>query len=109
MPFFSLGGFTKLQSSALDDVANIFGATSTQVAQAWLLQRSPNILLISRTSSVAHLQVNLRAAEVVLTAEAVTMLTGIGYQSHIAEPVRPLKHTTASFTADICHRRWLAA
>ena len=81
MPFFSLGGFTKLQSSALDDVANIFGATSTQVAQAWLLQRSPNILLIPRTSSVAHLQVNLRAAEVVLTAEAVTMLTGIGYKA----------------------------
>ncbi|RYG67719.1 aldo/keto reductase family oxidoreductase, partial [bacterium] len=56
VPFFPLGGFSPLQSSALDEVAASLGATSMQVALAWLLQRSPNLLLIPGTSSVAHLR-----------------------------------------------------
>ena len=63
VPFFPLGGFTPLQSSTLSDVAARLGATPMQVALAWLLQRSPNILLIPGTSSVAHLRENLAAAE----------------------------------------------
>lgn len=62
VPFFPLGGFSPLQSSALDDVAARLGATPMQVALAWLLQRSPNILLIPGTSSVAHLRENVAAA-----------------------------------------------
>ena len=56
VPFFPLGGFTPLQSSTLSSVASRLGATPMQVALAWLLQRSPNILLIPGTSSVAHLR-----------------------------------------------------
>src|SRR5258708_5263039 len=62
VPFFPLGGFTPLQSSELDAVAASVSATPMQVALAWLLQRSPNILLIPGTSSVEHLRENLRAA-----------------------------------------------
>ena len=61
VPFFPLGGFSPLAISAVDDVARKHGATSMQVALAWLLQRSPNILLIPGTSSVAHLEENLAA------------------------------------------------
>jgi aryl-alcohol dehydrogenase-like predicted oxidoreductase len=61
VPFFPLGGFTPLQSSALSDVAQRLAATPMQVALAWLLKRSPNILLIPGTSSVAHLRENLAA------------------------------------------------
>ncbi|WP_407571831.1 aldo/keto reductase family oxidoreductase [Deinococcus altitudinis] len=78
VPFFPLGGFNPLQSSALDAVATSLGATPMQVAQAWLLQRSPNILLISGTSSVGHLRENLAAAEITLTAEVLTQLGDIG-------------------------------
>jgi pyridoxine 4-dehydrogenase len=67
VPFFPLGGFTPLQSSALDGVAQSMGATPMQVALAWLLQRSPNILLIPGTSSVAHLHENLKAATLQLS------------------------------------------
>ena len=63
VPFFPLGGFSPLQSSALSDVAGRLGATPMQVALAWLLRRSPNILLIPGTSSVAHLRENLAAAD----------------------------------------------
>ena len=77
VPFFPLGGFSPLQSSTLSEVAARLGATPMQVALAWLLQRSPNILLIPGTSSVAHLQENLAAAELVLPAEEVTALNGI--------------------------------
>ena len=56
MPFFPLGGFTPLQSTALNDIAKQLGATPMQTALAWLLQRAPNILLIPGTSSVAHLR-----------------------------------------------------
>src|SRR5262249_7101212 len=62
VPFFPLGGFTPLQSSALDAAAAFLKSTPMQVALAWLLQRSPNILLIPGTSSVAHLRENLKAA-----------------------------------------------
>jgi pyridoxine 4-dehydrogenase len=67
VPYFPLGGFTPLESSALDAVAAAIGATPMQVALAWLLQRSPNILLIPGTSSLAHLRENLAARELVLT------------------------------------------
>ncbi len=62
VPFFPLGGFSPLQSAALSDVAGRLGATPMQVALAWLLRRSPNILPIPGTSSVAHLRENLAAA-----------------------------------------------
>jgi aryl-alcohol dehydrogenase-like predicted oxidoreductase len=78
VPFFPLGGFSPLQSSALTKVAADLGATPMQVAIAWLLQRSPNILLIPGTSSVAHLRENLAAAELVLPAEALAKLEDIG-------------------------------
>ncbi|WP_375381547.1 aldo/keto reductase family oxidoreductase [uncultured Sphingomonas sp.] len=78
VPFFPLGGFTPLQSSELSDVAVRLDATPLQVALAWLLHRSPNILLIPGTSSVAHLHENLAAAELVLPDDALGVLDGIG-------------------------------
>src|SRR5580692_949393 len=69
VPFFPLGGFTPLQSSALDATAAAVQATPMQVALAWLLQRSPNILLIPGTSSLEHLHQNLAAAMLQLPAE----------------------------------------
>jgi aryl-alcohol dehydrogenase-like predicted oxidoreductase len=78
VPFFPLGGFTPLQSTALSDVATSLGATPMQVALAWLLQRAPNLLLIPGTSSVAHLHENLAAGSLVLSAEAVATLDAIG-------------------------------
>lgn len=77
VPFFPLGGFTPLQSKALDDVAAAIGATPMQVALAWLLQRSPNILVIPGTSSVAHLRENIEAGRIALTDDAVTKLDAI--------------------------------
>ncbi|MDO6416415.1 aldo/keto reductase family oxidoreductase [Sphingomonas sp. BIUV-7] len=77
VPFFPLGGFTPLQSTALSDVAAGLGATPMQVALAWLLQRAPNILLIPGTSSAAHLRENLAAADLVLPAEAIATLDAI--------------------------------
>jgi aryl-alcohol dehydrogenase-like predicted oxidoreductase len=77
VPFFPLGGFTPLQSSELNDVANDLGATPMQVALAWLLHRSPNILLIPGTSSVAHLKENLATGELTLSAETLGKLDGI--------------------------------
>ena len=68
VPFFPLGGFSPLQSAALAAVAARLGHSPQQVALAWLLARSPNILLIPGTSSVAHLQENLAAAAIVLSA-----------------------------------------
>ena len=66
VPFFPLGGFNPLQSSVLSDVAARLGATPMQVALGWLFRRSPNILLIPGTSSVAHLKENLAAADITL-------------------------------------------
>jgi pyridoxine 4-dehydrogenase len=77
VPFFPLGGFTPLQSSTLNDVAKKLGATPMQVALGWLLARSPNILLIPGTSSVAHLKENLAAAELTLPDDAMKALNGI--------------------------------
>jgi pyridoxine 4-dehydrogenase len=77
VPFFPLGGFTPLQSSTLSDVARRLGTTPMQVALAWLLQRSPNILLIPGTSSLAHLRENLAAAQLTLPREALAELNGI--------------------------------
>jgi pyridoxine 4-dehydrogenase len=77
-PFFPLGGFTPLQSSALDAAAADLQATPMQVALAWLLQRSPNIVLIPGTSSLEHLRENLRAATIQLPAEIVARLDLIG-------------------------------
>ncbi|AZO14994.1 aldo/keto reductase family oxidoreductase [Mesorhizobium sp. M2A.F.Ca.ET.043.05.1.1] len=77
VPFFPLGGFSPLQSSTLSDVADRLGATPMQVALAWLLQRSPNILLIPGTSSVAHLRENLAAAELELSADVLNELDGV--------------------------------
>ena len=77
VPFFPLGGFTPLQSSALETVAESLGATPMQVALAWLLQRSPNLLLIPGTSSVGHLRENLAAAALTLTPPMVAELDGI--------------------------------
>jgi pyridoxine 4-dehydrogenase len=81
VPYFPLGGFTPLQSSTLDRIAASFGATPMQVALAWLLQRSPNILLIPGTSSVEHLRENLAAASLPLPSEAIAELDSIAQAS----------------------------
>jgi aryl-alcohol dehydrogenase-like predicted oxidoreductase len=78
VPFFPLGGFTPLQSSALDTAAASLGATPMQLALAWLLQRSRNILLIPGTSSVAHLRENLSAAALQISPEIIANLDAIG-------------------------------
>ena len=84
VPFFPLGGFTPLQSSNLSDVARRLGITPMQAALAWLLRRSPNILLIPGTSSVAHLKENLAAAQINLPEDAVKTLDGIQAQANAA-------------------------
>jgi pyridoxine 4-dehydrogenase len=76
-PYFPLGGFTRLQSATLDEVAGQMGATPMQVALAWLIQRAPNILLIPGTSSVEHLRENLAAANLELKPEALSALNAI--------------------------------
>jgi aryl-alcohol dehydrogenase-like predicted oxidoreductase len=77
VPFFPLGGFTPLQSTTLSAVAGRLGVTPMQVALAWLLHRSPNILLIPGTSSLAHLRENLAAAQLALPAQTLAELDGI--------------------------------
>lgn len=77
VPFFPLGGFRPLQSPLLDAAAASLGATTRQVALAWLLQRSPNILIIAGTSSVEHLHDNLKAVSLVLPAGIVAQLDRI--------------------------------
>lgn len=84
VPFFPLGGFSPLQSETLSRVARQLEATPMQVALAWLLQRSPNILLIPGTSSLAHLRENVAAAAVELPDEAIAALDGIGAMPHPA-------------------------
>jgi aryl-alcohol dehydrogenase-like predicted oxidoreductase len=81
VPFFPLGGFNPLQSAALDSVADSLGARPMQVALAWLLQRSPNVLLIPGTSSVQHLRENLRAADLKLPPDKLAKLNGIAAES----------------------------
>ena len=77
VPFFPLGGFTPLQSSTLSDVAASLNATPMQVALAWLLQRSANILLIPGTSSVTHLRENMAAGDLQLSDEVLAVLNGM--------------------------------
>jgi pyridoxine 4-dehydrogenase len=78
VPFFPLGGFTPLQSSALDAAAASLQITPMQLALAWLLHRSPNILLIPGTSSVGHLRENLKAAALQIPAPVLADLESIG-------------------------------
>jgi pyridoxine 4-dehydrogenase len=78
VPFFPLGGFSPLQSSTLDAVAASLQATPMQVALAWLLQRSPNVLLIPGTSSIEHLRQNLDAAALPLSPQVTAALDSIG-------------------------------
>src|SRR3954471_21505529 len=77
VPFFPLGGFNPLQSSTLSDVAKRLNATALQVALAWLLHRSPNILLIPGTSSLAHLRQNLAAGKLALSPAILAELEAI--------------------------------
>jgi aryl-alcohol dehydrogenase-like predicted oxidoreductase len=79
VPFFPLGGFTPLQSTALSAVATRLDATPMSVALAWLLRRSPNILLIPGTSSVAHLRENVAGARLSLSDEELAELDKIGH------------------------------
>ena len=85
VPFFPLGGFTPLQSSTLSAVAERLGARPMQVALAWLLHRSPNILLIPGTSSVVHLRENLVAAQLTLSPETLAELDRIAAPSEAAK------------------------
>jgi len=78
VPFFPLGGFTPLQSSVLDAAAVSLEATPMQVALAWLLQRSPNILLIPGTSSIEHLRENLNASTLKIPSEVLASLEATG-------------------------------
>jgi pyridoxine 4-dehydrogenase len=78
VPYFPLDGFSPLQSAELSAVAARLGSTPTAVAQAWLLQRSPNVLLIPGTSSVAHLRENVAAAGLELPEDAIAELNTIG-------------------------------
>ena len=77
VPYFPLGGFSPLQSDVLESVAKRLGATTTAVAQSWLLQHSPNIMLIPGTSSVTHLRGNITGAALTLPADAVAELDAI--------------------------------
>lgn len=77
VPFFPLGGFTPLQSATLSDVAARLGATPMQLALAWLLQRSPDILVIPGTSSIEHLRENLQASTLRIPPEVIADLDAI--------------------------------
>jgi pyridoxine 4-dehydrogenase len=81
VPFFPLGGFNPLQSATLNSAAASLDATPMQVALAWLLQRSPNVLLIPGTSSVQHLRENLLAAALTLPAPTLAKLNGVAAES----------------------------
>jgi len=81
VPFFPLGGFTPIQSTALSDIAASLGATPMQVALAWLLHRAPNILLIPGTSSVAHLRENMKAPDLALPQGVLERLDALAMES----------------------------
>jgi aryl-alcohol dehydrogenase-like predicted oxidoreductase len=83
VPFFPLGGFSPLQSATLDKVAASLKATPMQVALAWLLHRSPNILLIPGTSSPEHLRENLDAARLQLSPQVLGELDSIGTATRV--------------------------
>ncbi|NIE65364.1 aldo/keto reductase family oxidoreductase [Burkholderia sp. Ax-1719] len=82
VPFFPLGGFTPIQSSALSDIAQSLDATPMTVALAWLLHRAPNILLIPGTSSLAHLRENMQAETLELSEDVLAQLDAIGKQAN---------------------------
>jgi pyridoxine 4-dehydrogenase len=90
VPFFPLGGFNPLQSAALDQAAASLRATPMQVALAWLLQRSPNVLLIPGTSSVQHLHENLQAATLTLPADGLAKLNVIARSEQDGRPEEKL-------------------
>jgi aryl-alcohol dehydrogenase-like predicted oxidoreductase len=94
VPYFPLGGFTPLQSGTLDAVATRLRTTPMSVALAWLLQRSPNILLIPGTSSVVHLRDNVRSAELTLSENDVAELNEIASRSEVRTQ-RPPQPSTA--------------
>lgn len=105
VPFFPLGGFTPLQSSTLSSVADRLAATPMQVVLAWLLHRSPNILLIPGTSSVAHLRENLASAQLTLSPETLSELDEIAastrlHQVHQALSPYPNPHRPPPETLD---------
>src|SRR5262249_21378194 len=81
VPFFPLGGFNPFHSATLDGVADSLGATPTQVGLAWLLPRSPNILLIPGTSRVNYLRANLQAATLTLPSDTLATLEALGTKS----------------------------
>jgi pyridoxine 4-dehydrogenase len=85
VPFFPLGGFNPLQSADLSEVAQSLNATPMQVALAWLLQRSSNMLLIPGTSSVEHLRENLAAAELTLPSDALQVLDQLASKTEAAQ------------------------
>jgi pyridoxine 4-dehydrogenase len=89
VPFFPLGGFTPLQSSELDEVAASLQATPMQIALAWLLHRSPNILLIPGTSSTKHLRENLNAATLELPREIISKLDAIAETVRTSKAAQP--------------------
>jgi len=89
VPFFPLGGFAPLQSETLSEIAAEVGATPMQVALAWLLDRSPNMLLIPGTGSLAHLRENLAAAELKLSDPVLRRLDTIGAKTHHLGGARP--------------------
>ena len=91
VPFFPLGGFTPLQSLVLDTVAASLQATPMQVALAWLLQRSPNILLIPGTSSLTHLRENLAADKLKLPADTIAQLNSTNQNSQAPKAI-PATH-----------------
>jgi pyridoxine 4-dehydrogenase len=84
VPFFPLGGFSPIQSTRLSDVARRLEATPMQIALAWLLRRSPNVLLIPGTSSITHLRENLAAAELTLPEDAAAELDALAMSEHSA-------------------------
>jgi len=90
VPFFPLGGFTPLQSGTLSEAASRLGATPMQVALAWLLQRSPNILVIPGTSSLQHLRENLKAAALQIPAEVHDDLETVSRPDAASHPTRQL-------------------
>lgn len=81
VPYFPLGGFTPLQSSVLDSIAAELESTPMQIALAWLLQRSPNILLIPGTASVGHLRENVKASELTLSPDMIAQLDSLAAKS----------------------------
>jgi pyridoxine 4-dehydrogenase len=86
VPFFPLGGFNPLQSSALDEIAASINATPMQVALAWLLHRAPNILLIPGTSSREHLRENLRTAALDLSPDVLARLEALSSEMEWTPP-----------------------